>query len=82
MYIFPYLDIFFQRCNNPERGVKCGHVKFQNHGPKHLDDLHLLFDKMHITGATPSCLGDVSSGESSDDDVQEVDELAEMKLAS
>jgi hypothetical protein len=45
------------------------HVKFQNRGLKHLDDLHLLFDKVHNTRATVSCLGDVSSGESSDDDV-------------
>jgi hypothetical protein len=30
---FPLPGHFFQRCNNPERGVKCGHVKFQNHGP-------------------------------------------------
>jgi hypothetical protein len=29
LYICPYLHIvFFQRCNNPEKGVKCGHVKF------------------------------------------------------
>jgi hypothetical protein len=55
---------------------------FRNHGPKHLNDLHLLFDKVHITGVTASCPGDASSGESSDDVVQEVDELAEIKLAS
>ncbi|KAL5669896.1 hypothetical protein ACJX0J_022117, partial [Zea mays] len=39
---------------------------------KHLDDLHILFDKVHVSGATASCPGDISSDESSDDDVVEV----------
>lgn len=80
------LCFIFQRCNNPERCVKCGHVKFREHGPKHLDDLHQLFDKFHITGASASCPGDVSSGEPSDDDISEVphinDDMAEMKLST
>ncbi|ONM16841.1 hypothetical protein ZEAMMB73_Zm00001d003374 [Zea mays] len=37
------------RCNNPERGLECGHVKFQKRGPKYLDDLHRLFDKVHVS---------------------------------
>ncbi|KAL5653851.1 hypothetical protein ACJX0J_033170, partial [Zea mays] len=57
-----------ERCNNNERGVKCNHVRFRKHGPKHLDDLHFLFDKVHVTRANASCLGEISSGESSSDD--------------
>jgi hypothetical protein len=33
--------------------------------------LHLLFDKVHVTGASAFCPGDISSGESSGDDIME-----------
>ena len=46
--------ILFQRCNNPGKGIKCNHVRFRKQGPKHLDDLHILFDKVHVSGATAS----------------------------
>src|SRR5438105_4001415 len=76
MLIFIYFHLPFsfilQRCNNPERNIKCAHVKFRKRGPKHLDDLHLLFDKVHVTGASAFCPGDISSGESSDEDVMEM----------
>ena len=75
----------FQRCNNSERGVKCNHVRFRKCGPKHLDDLHFLFDKVHVTGATASCPGDVSSESSSEEDVDEVqnnDDSVQMKLSA
>lgn len=49
-------------------------MRFRKHGPKHLDDLHFLFDKVHVTGATAMCPGDVSSCDSSSDDVLEVTE--------
>ena len=55
-------------------------MKFRKHGPKHIEDLDVLFDKAHVNGATASCPGDVSSGESSDDDVVEVAKTAEIKL--
>ncbi|ONM41508.1 L10-interacting MYB domain-containing protein-like [Zea mays] len=67
-------DEHLEKCNNPERGTKCNHVRFRKHGPKHLDDLHFLFDKVHVTGATAMCPGDVSSCDSSSDDVLEVTE--------
>jgi hypothetical protein len=47
-------------------------VRFRKQGPKHLDDLHILFDKVHVSGASASCPGDISSDESSDEDVAEV----------
>ncbi|TVT97223.1 hypothetical protein EJB05_57531, partial [Eragrostis curvula] len=53
------------KCNNPEKGIKCNHVRFKKQGPKYLEDLHLLFEKVHVTGASASCPGDVSSAESS-----------------
>jgi hypothetical protein len=40
--------------------------------PKYLDDLHFLFDKVHVTGATAFCPGEISSSDSSSDDVLEV----------
>jgi hypothetical protein len=80
---FPLACSFiFQRCNNPERGVKCIHVKFRKRGLKHLDDLHLLFDKVHVTGASASCPGDLSSGESSDEDVMEMTNNEKPKPAA
>jgi hypothetical protein len=64
--------------------VKCNHVRFRKRGPKYLDDLHFLFDKVHVTGATAFCPGDISSGESSSDDVLEVaqkeDDSSAIKL--
>ena len=47
-------------------------MRFKKQGPKNLDDLHILFDKFHVSGATATCLDDVSSNESSDEDVVEV----------
>ena len=55
-------------------------MKFRKHGPKHIEDLDVLFDKAHVNEATASCPGDVSFGESSDDDVVEVAKTAEIKL--
>jgi len=63
--------IQFQRCNNREKGLKCNHVRFRKQGPKYLDDLDLIFGKVHVTGATAACPGDISSDES-DDCVAEV----------
>ncbi|RLM69523.1 uncharacterized protein C2845_PM17G14000 [Panicum miliaceum] len=65
-------DEHLARCNNPGKGIKCNHVRFKKQGPKNLDDLHILFDKTHVTGASASCPDDVSSNESSDEDVAEV----------
>ena len=56
-------------------------MRFKEKGPKHLDDLHMLFDKVHVTGATASSAADLSSGESSDDNVAEI-ELDDVKLAA
>ncbi|KAM0864150.1 hypothetical protein ACQ4PT_044105 [Festuca glaucescens] len=76
-------DEHLQRYNNPENGTKCNHLRYRKRGPKHLDDLDVLFQKAHVTGATASCPGDISSDECSDDDVAAVaDENAEIKLAS
>ncbi|TVU45649.1 hypothetical protein EJB05_05140, partial [Eragrostis curvula] len=74
-----------QRCNNPEKGTKCNHVRFKKQGPKYLEDLHILFEKVHVTGASASCPGDVSSTESSDEDVTEVQKSPDsddVKLAA
>ena len=46
-------------------------MRFRKQGPKNLDDLH-IFDKFHVSGATATCPDDVSSDESSDEDVTEV----------
>ncbi|XP_066380810.1 uncharacterized protein [Miscanthus floridulus] len=65
------------RCNNPDKGIKCNHVRFRKQGPKHLDDLHILFDKIHVSY--------ISSDESSDDDVSEVQktqDIDDVKLVS
>jgi hypothetical protein len=47
-------------------------VRFSKQRPKHLEDLHILFDKTHGSGATASCPDDISSFESNDEDVVEV----------
>ena len=44
-------------------------MRFKKQGLKNLDDLHILFDKFHVSGATATCPDDVSSDESSDEDV-------------
>ncbi|XP_071681925.1 uncharacterized protein [Lolium perenne] len=62
-----------------------GHLRYRKRGPNALDDLHVLFQKAHVTGASASCSGDISSDECSDDDVaalETTDESAEIKLAS
>jgi hypothetical protein len=46
-------------------------VRFRKHGPKQLDDLHILFDTTHVSGASASCPNDISSSESSDEDMDE-----------
>ncbi|XP_066373969.1 uncharacterized protein [Miscanthus floridulus] len=61
-----------QRCDNRGKGLKCNHVRFRKQGPKYFDDLDLIFGKAHVTGATASCPGDISSDEASDEDVAEV----------
>jgi hypothetical protein len=68
-----------QRCNNPERGIKCVHVKFRKRGPKYLDDLHLLFEKAHVTGASALCPGDISSSDSSDEEPVEITPIEKPK---
>ena len=35
-----------------EKGIKCNYVRFRKQGPKNLDDLHILFDKFHVSSAT------------------------------
>ena len=60
-------------------------MRFRKQGPKHLDDLHLLFDKIHVSGASASYPGDISSDESSDDDaseVQKTQDIDDVKLAA
>ncbi|CAD6266454.1 unnamed protein product [Miscanthus lutarioriparius] len=78
-------DEHLARCNNTEKGIKCNHMRFQKHGPKHLDDLHIMF-KIHVSGTTAICPGDISLGESSnDDDVTEVPKTSDaedIKLAA
>ena len=46
-------------------------MRFRKQGPKYLDDLDLIFGKVHVTGATAAGPGDISSDES-DEDVAEV----------
>nr|XP_034586758.1 L10-interacting MYB domain-containing protein-like [Setaria viridis] len=78
-------DEHLARCNNPDKGIKCNHVRFRKQGPKHLDDLHILFDKIHVSGASASYPGDISSDESSDDDVSEIQktqDIDDVKLAA
>jgi hypothetical protein len=82
LYFIPNLAKFIlQRCNNPERGIKCVHVKFRKRGPKYLDDLHLLFEKVHVTGASASCPGDISSSDSSDEEPVEITPIEKPKPA-
>ena len=71
------LFISFQRCNNPEKGIKCSHTKFQKQGPKFLEDLDIIFGKTHVSGSSASCPRDISSDEASDEDVEEVPKRAE-----
>lgn len=66
-------------------GKKCNHLKFKRQGPNHLEDLHVIFDKLHVIGASASCARDISSDESSDDNMvslEKPDDSDEMKLAS
>jgi uncharacterized protein YdcH (DUF465 family) len=58
-------------------------VRFKKQGPKHLDDLHVLFELTHVSGATASCPNDISSSDSSDEDVAELPKIDDhVKLAS
>jgi hypothetical protein len=58
-------------------------VKFRKQEPKHLDDLHILFDKIHVTGASVSCPGDISSSdESSAEDVSVVKKMQGVMMLS
>ena len=84
MIALPDFYFHFQRCQE-RTGKKCNHLKFKREGPKHLEDLHVIFHKVHVTGASASCAGDISSDESSDDNavpLEKSDGGAEMKLAS
>ena len=56
-------------------------MRFRKQGPKNLDDLHILFDKFHVSDATATCPDDVSSDESSDEDVTEVQRSPEDAAA-
>lgn len=47
-------------------------MRFRKQGPKHVDDLHILFDKIYLSGASTSCPREISSDKSSDEDVAEV----------
>ena len=60
-------------------------MRYRKRGPKHLDDLHAMFEKTHVSGATATCPGDISSDECSDEDVEVVkktDDSPEVKLDS
>ncbi|XP_024314530.1 uncharacterized protein LOC100824279 [Brachypodium distachyon] len=77
-------DEHIERCNNAEKGIKCNDMKFRKHGVKHLDDLHIMFAKIHVTGSSAGCPGDVSSANDSDEDVivvQQTNDSPEIKLA-
>jgi hypothetical protein len=59
-------------------------VRFRKQGSKHLNDLHILFDKTYVSGASVSCPEYISSSESSDEDVAEVQKNSDnddVKLA-
>ena len=56
-------------------------MRFKKQGLKNLDDLHILFDKFHVSGATATCPDDVSSDESSDEDAAEVQRSPEDATA-
>ncbi|CAN6223027.1 unnamed protein product [Urochloa humidicola] len=78
-------DEHLARCNNSAKGTKCNHVRFRKQGPKHLQDLHLLFDKIHVSGASAACPDDISSSDSSDEDAVEAQKIPdndEVKLAT
>jgi hypothetical protein len=47
-------------------------VRFKKQGPKHLDDLHILFGITHVSGAKTACPDDISSSDSGDKDVVEL----------
>jgi hypothetical protein len=47
-------------------------VKFRKQGPKFLEDLHFIFGQSHVSGASASCPGDISSDEEGDKDVAEI----------
>ncbi|RLN28547.1 hypothetical protein C2845_PM05G17810 [Panicum miliaceum] len=70
-------DEHLAKCNNKEKGIKCNHVKFRKQGSKFIDDLHFIFGKSHVSGASASYLEDISSDEASDEDVAEVPKPAE-----
>ena len=60
-------------------------MRFRKQGSKYLDDLDLIFGKVHVTGATSFYPGDISSDEASDEDVAEVPKPPEnddVKLAA
>ena len=40
-----------------------------NKDRSNFDDLHILFDKTHVSGASPWCPRDIPTDESNDDDV-------------
>ena len=52
-------------------------MKFRKQGPKFLEDMHIIFDKAHVSGSSATCPGDISSDEASDEDVEEVPKRAE-----
>lgn len=54
-------------------------MKFAKHGPKFLEDMHIVFGKAHVSGSSASCPGDISSDEASDEDVAEVPKPTEEK---
>lgn len=70
------------RCQE-RTGKKCNHLKFKRQGRKHLEDLHVIFANVHVTGASASCAGDISSDESSDDNavpLEKPDDRAEQDI--
>lgn len=77
-------DEHLVRCQERTK-KKCNHLKFKKQGPKHLEDLHVIFQNVHVTGASASCAGDISSEESSDDNavlLEKPDDNAEIKVSS
>ncbi|KAL6894624.1 hypothetical protein ACP4OV_008722 [Aristida adscensionis] len=69
------------KCHDRKGKLKCNHVKFRKGGPTFLDDLHFLFEKVYVSGATASCLEEISSSKSSDDNMAEV-QPEDVKLAA
>ena len=55
-------------------------MRFNKQGLKYIDDLHILFDKTHVSGASASCPRDISADESNDDDVSVVKNLIFMMM--